>query len=225
MAPAASPAWSGALMALPGCCRRQVCPVIGSRLQRWRGWDGKCARQFARQHTSRDLRASGGVLPSPQRGKIAATQALGPGTQGCDRRGRQREGGGCGADRAELAHQAVHDAARRPPGEKVCQRGHTGRVTRECSTRHGTGAGFGTQQVGRADLHAARAERQRSAYPPRVRNAACSDDRYAHGTQNLRYQRQGADLGCRANKRQRGRYALCGAPACRRALRAFPVRV
>ena len=70
--------------------------------------------ELSRKLGGGNLLATAGVLPGPQRREVALALRLGSRAQRRDRRGGQRERGREGADRPELPHQAVHDAARRP---------------------------------------------------------------------------------------------------------------
>ena len=103
-------------------------------------------------------------------------------------------GGAPCAHRPELAHEAIDDAARRPAGEQVGERGVPRGVARERGAMHRAGRRFRAQQVAGADLHAAApsaiaaATPRASAMPP----AAITGTRTA--LHDLRHERERADL-------------------------------
>ena len=87
------------------------------------------ARQLARRHRA----AAADVLPRPEWREIAPARGLGLRAQRRERERGEGERGRYVAQRSELAHQAIDDAARRPAAEQIGERGvvrSVGRATR-----------------------------------------------------------------------------------------------
>ena len=136
---------------------------------------------------------SGEKSPRPARSAAARSGAIAAVASG--------NAGARVAQRPELAHDAVDDAARGPAGEEVGQRG-VARARAACSAARcsGAGGGLGAQQVGGADLHAAAPSAIAAATPRRIGDAAGRDHRHLDSRgHDLRQQRERADL------RRRGR--------------------
>src|SRR3990167_102042 len=110
--------------------------------------------ELAREPGGRHFTASARVLSRPQRRKIPRALRFGLGAQRRDRRGGERKGGDAGAHRPELAHQAVHDAARRAAGDEVGERGVARGVALQRGAVRGTCQRLGAEEIRRADLHA-----------------------------------------------------------------------
>ena len=112
------------------------------------------------------------------------------------RSARERKGRRGAADRPELSHHAVHDAARRTAAEQVRER----RVARGLALERGAvdrgGGCFRAQQIRRSDLHAGGAELQRCSDRARIGDAARGDDGNLDCVDDLRHQGQRPDL-CR----------------------------
>ena len=134
-------------------------------------------------------------------------RALRPRAQRRQRRGGQRKGGQRVAHRAQLAHQPVDDAARRPAGEQVGQRGVARALALQRGAVQGARGRFRAQQVGRADLHAGRAQRQRRGHAARVGDAAGRDHRHPHRAHHLRQQRKRALLQAQIGRQEQAAVA------------------
>ncbi len=97
-------------------------------------------------------------------------------------------------DRALLAHDPVHDAPGRPPREHIGER----RVPRRFGLQRGAmqrgRRGFGTQEVRGPGLYARGAQRDRGLHPARIRDAARGDHGHLHSGDDLRHERERADL-------------------------------
>ena len=106
-----------------------------------------------------------------------------------------REAGRGGGQRADLAHEAGHDAAGRATGEHVGER----RLLRGRAAQRGpvelADRGLRAQEVGGADLDAAGTEHERGGDPPVVGDAAGCDHGHVDGVDDLRDERHRADLG------------------------------
>ena len=91
------------------------------------------------------------------------------------------------ADRPELAHEAVDDAARRPAGEDVGERGVPAASLFSAARCTRAGRGLGAEQVGGADLDAGGAERHRGRHARGIRDAAGRDHRHRTARDDLRH--------------------------------------
>src|ERR1700682_3482427 len=85
--------------------------------------------QFTSEVSGWDLLASASILPRPERREVTGAPAFRFSAQGRDGGGSQGKSRRSGADRAKLSHDAVHDSARRPAGEKVGERSMAGGLT------------------------------------------------------------------------------------------------
>ena len=70
----------------------------------------------------RELSTQASSLTRPQRYEVSRSCRLGTGPEGCHRATREREFRGEVGHWADFADEAVHDGARRPPGEDVGDR-------------------------------------------------------------------------------------------------------
>src|SRR6476469_4535033 len=82
--------------------------------------------QLAREDACAHGPAAAEVLTGPHRREVVTAAALGFAPQRQHGTGGKRKWRDERADRAEIADQAVDDAARRPAGEHVGDRGHRG---------------------------------------------------------------------------------------------------
>src|SRR5687767_9988484 len=138
----------------------------------------------------RDLAAAARILPAQEEREIARAAALGLRAQWRDGGGGERVRRRAVVERAELAHQAVHHAARRPAGEDVGQHRAVRTFALERRAQYGAGARFRAEKIGRADLYAGSAQRHCRGYSIGVGDAARSDDGDIHGSYDLRHKRQ-----------------------------------
>ena len=99
-----------------------------------------------------------------------------------------------GRNRADLAHHAVGDPARRSAGHDVGDDGGIVPRLRQRRASRRTHPGFRTAQIGGADLHAGRTQRECRRDAPPVRDAARCDHGDLHRIDHLRHQREGAGL-------------------------------
>jgi hypothetical protein len=133
-------------------------------------------------------------LPRPHRREIARACGFRLGAQRRKRARGERKRGRNRIDRPDLAHHAIDDAARRPAGHQVGDgggvilRGGERRPMRRRNLR------LGTVQIGGADIGARRAQRKRRRNPARVAQATGRDHRHLHRIDDLRHQRERADL-------------------------------
>ena len=124
--------------------------------------------------------------PEPCASALARSGASAPAASG--------NSGATSDDRADLAHHAIDDAARRPAGQQVGERGAVVARGLERGAVRRRNLRFRAPEIGRADLHAGGAERERCRDAARVGDGAGGDDRHLHGIDDLRHQRESAGL-------------------------------
>src|SRR5438128_7073219 len=83
-----------------------------------------------------NLAAPGGILARPQRREVSAPGLLRRRAQRRDGRAGQRKLGRERIDGPQLAHEAVHDPARRAAGEEVGERGVARAFALQCRAMH-----------------------------------------------------------------------------------------
>jgi len=114
--------------------------------------------QFARELSRGYLPASADILPRPERGEVATIAVFGVASQGRHGGAGQRKRRRRSAHRPEFPHDPIHNAARRPTGKKIRQRGVAGEFALEDGAMSGTRGRFGAEQVGGPDLHGRRTQ-------------------------------------------------------------------
>ncbi len=123
--------------------------------------------------------------------------------------GRQRKRRRVGAERADLADEAIDDAARRPSGEKIGDGRAVVARRLERRTVQCHRLGFRRQQERRADLGARSTQRERRRDAPAITDAAGSDHRHFHRVDHLGYQGHGAGLACHVVSQEHAAMAAC----------------
>ena len=96
--------------------------------------------------------------------------------------------------RADLAHQAIDEAARRTAGHEIGQRRAVIARGFERGAMRRRDLRLRTPQIRRADLHAGGPEREGSRDAARVGDAARGNDRHLHRIDDLRNERKRAGL-------------------------------
>ena len=133
-------------------------------------------------------------LPGPEIGEIDLAQLFGSRLQRSERGSGMRKCRGIRRNRADLAHHPVGDPARRTPGHDIGDDGGIVAGLRQRHARRRGHLGFRAAQIGGADLHARRPQRERRRDAAPVGDAAGRDHRHLHGIHHLRHQRKGAGL-------------------------------
>src|SRR6187399_3585393 len=88
-----------------------------------RSWEASA--ELVRQRGRGDLLAARGILSRPERREVAAAECFSGSAERRDRGSSERELGGRGGERSEVAHQPVDDAASWTAREQVGQVGVT----------------------------------------------------------------------------------------------------